>query len=62
MRRGCTRNAGGCAEGGGERYTRRHHDDGGRRLYVSSGLGTSGMPVRLLAPPEVVLLELRSSA
>jgi predicted MPP superfamily phosphohydrolase len=43
----------------GERYARRHHDDGGRRLYVSSGLGTSGMPVRLLAPPEVVLLELR---
>lgn len=45
----------------GERYARRHHDDGGRRLYVSSGLGTSGMPVRLLAPPEVVLLELRSA-
>lgn len=45
----------------GERYTRRHHDDDGRRLYVSSGLGTSGMPVRLLAPPEVVLLELRSA-
>jgi predicted MPP superfamily phosphohydrolase len=45
----------------GERYARRHHDDDGRRLYVSSGLGTSGMPVRLLAPPEVVLLELRST-
>jgi hypothetical protein len=44
----------------GERYARRHHDDRGRRLYVSSGLGTSGMPVRLLVPPEVVLLELRS--
>jgi predicted MPP superfamily phosphohydrolase len=43
----------------GERYARRHHLDGGRRLYVSSGLGTSGMPVRLLAPPEVVVLELR---
>ena len=44
----------------GERYARRHHLDDGRRLYVSSGLGTSGLPVRLLAPPEVVLLELRS--
>jgi predicted MPP superfamily phosphohydrolase len=43
----------------GERYARRHHDVDGRRLYVSSGLGTSGLPVRLLAPPEVVLLELR---
>jgi predicted MPP superfamily phosphohydrolase len=46
----------------GERYTRRHHVDAGRRLYVTSGLGTSGMPVRLLAPPEVVTLELRSSS
>jgi predicted MPP superfamily phosphohydrolase len=43
----------------GERYASRHHVDQGRRLYVSSGLGTSGMPLRLLAPPEVVLLELR---
>jgi uncharacterized protein len=43
----------------GERYARRHHDADGRRLYVSSGVGTSGMPVRLFAPPEVVLLELR---
>jgi uncharacterized protein len=45
----------------GERYTHRHHVDAGRRLYVTSGLGTSGMPVRLLAPPEVVTLELRSA-
>jgi predicted MPP superfamily phosphohydrolase len=44
----------------GERYARRHHLDAGRRLYVSSGLGTSGMPLRMLAPPEVVLLELRA--
>jgi predicted MPP superfamily phosphohydrolase len=42
----------------GERYARRHHLDAGRRIYVTSGLGTSGMPVRLLAPPEVVTLEL----
>jgi uncharacterized protein len=44
----------------GERYARRHHDANGRRLYVTSGVGTSGMPVRLLAPPEVVVLELRA--
>ncbi|HEX4692025.1 MAG TPA: metallophosphoesterase [Solirubrobacteraceae bacterium] len=43
----------------GERYARRHVVEGGRRLYVSSGLGTSGLPVRLLAPPEVVVLTLR---
>jgi predicted MPP superfamily phosphohydrolase len=45
----------------GERYARRHHEANGRRLYVSSGLGTSGMPVRLLAPPEVVVLDLRAA-
>jgi uncharacterized protein len=32
----------------------------GRHLFVSSGLGTSGLPVRLLRPPEVVTLTLRS--
>jgi predicted MPP superfamily phosphohydrolase len=42
----------------GERYARRHVVEGGRRLYVSSGLGTSGLPVRLLAPPEVAVLTL----
>jgi len=46
----------------GERYARRHVVEGGRRLYVSSGLGTSGLPVRLLAPPEVAVLELRAAA
>jgi predicted MPP superfamily phosphohydrolase len=45
----------------GERYAHHHVVDAGRRLYVSSGLGTSGAPVRLLAPPEVVVLELRAS-
>lgn len=44
----------------GERYARRHVVEGGRRLYVSSGLGTSGLPVRFLAPPEVAVLELRA--
>lgn len=42
----------------GERYARGHVVEGGRHLYVTSGLGTSGLPVRLLAPPEVVVLEL----
>ena len=45
----------------GERYAHHHVVEGGRRLYVSSGLGTSGLPVRLLAPPEVALLTLRPS-
>jgi predicted MPP superfamily phosphohydrolase len=45
----------------GERYARHDIVDAGRRLYVSSGLGTSGLPLRLLAPPEVVVLELRAA-
>jgi uncharacterized protein len=42
----------------GERYARGHIVEHGRHLFVSSGLGTSGLPVRLLAPPEVVVLTL----
>jgi len=44
----------------GERYARGHVVEDGRHLYVSSGLGTSGLPLRFLAPPEIVVLELRS--
>jgi predicted MPP superfamily phosphohydrolase len=43
----------------GERYARGHVVEEDRHLYVSSGLGTSGAPLRFLAPPEVVVLELR---
>jgi predicted MPP superfamily phosphohydrolase len=46
----------------GERYARGHVVEEDRHLYVSSGLGTSGLPLRFLAPPEVVILELRSAA
>jgi uncharacterized protein len=43
----------------GERYARGHVVEGDRHLYVTSGLGTSGLPLRFLAPPEIVVLELR---
>jgi predicted MPP superfamily phosphohydrolase len=43
----------------GERYARGHVVEDDRHLYISSGLGTSGLPVRFLAPPEIVILELR---
>jgi len=46
----------------GERYARGHVVEDGRHLYVTSGLGTSGLPVRLFAPPEVVVLELVAAA
>jgi predicted MPP superfamily phosphohydrolase len=45
----------------GERYVRGHVVEDERHLYVTSGLGTSGLPLRLLAPPEVVVLELAAS-
>lgn len=34
------------------------HSDGERRLVVSAGLGYSGLPVRIGARPEIVLIEL----
>jgi len=46
----------------GERYARGHKVEGGRHLFVTSGLGTTGWPVRLLAPPEIVILRLRPAA
>ena len=44
----------------GERYLAGHVVEGGRHLYVSSGLGTSGVPIRLGLPPEVVVVTLRA--
>ena len=43
----------------GERYAGGHVVEGGRHLYITTGVGTSRWPVRLGAPPEVVLLRLR---
>lgn len=44
----------------GARYARGHVVEGGRHLYVTSGVGTSRWPVRLRRPPEIVLLTLRA--
>ena len=46
----------------GERYARGHIVEDGRHLYVTAGFGTTGWPVRLLAPSEVVILRLRPAA
>lgn len=40
------------------RWTYGHVVEGGRQLYVTSGLGTSTAPIRIGVPPEWVLLEL----
>ena len=45
----------------GERYARGHVEEGGRHLYVTQGVGESSHPFRLAAPPEIVLIELRSA-
>lgn len=42
----------------GDRYAYGHIVEDGRHLIVSAGLGTSGYPVRLGVPPEIVLVEL----
>jgi uncharacterized protein len=42
----------------GARYAGGLFEEDGRVLFVSRGIGTSGLPVRFLAPPEVALLEL----
>ena len=46
----------------GERYARGHVVEGGRHLYVTAGFGTTGWPVRLFAPPEVVILRLSGAS
>jgi uncharacterized protein len=46
----------------GETYARGLVIEDGRHLLVSSGIGTSGLPIRLLAPPEVLVLTLRSAS
>jgi predicted MPP superfamily phosphohydrolase len=46
----------------GERYAIGHVEESGRHLFVSSGVGTSILPVRFLVPPEVSVLTLRSTA
>ncbi len=40
----------------GQRYAYGHMIEEGRHLFVSSGIGTSILPVRFRVPPEVVIL------
>ena len=45
-----------------DRYRAGHVVEQDRHLFVSQGLGESGRPLRLGAPPEVPVLVLRSAA
>ena len=46
----------------GERYLAGHVVEQGRHLYVSAGLGTAGLPLRLRRPPEIPVLTLTGPA
>ena len=43
-------------------YTGGEVRDGGGYMYVSRGVGTTGLPIRIAAPPEIAFLKLRSAA
>jgi predicted MPP superfamily phosphohydrolase len=42
----------------GDRYARGHIIEGRRHLFVTSGLGTSLLPVRFRVPPEIAVVQL----
>ena len=42
----------------GARYAGGPVEERGRQMYVSRGLGTSGLPLRFRAPPEIAVIEL----
>ena len=42
----------------GRRYACGRVEEGGKTLFVTAGLGTSGIPVRIAAPPDLWLLTL----
>ncbi len=46
----------------GQRYAIGYIVENGRHLFVSSGLGTSIIPVRFLVPPEISLLAIRAAS
>jgi predicted MPP superfamily phosphohydrolase len=46
----------------GQRFAYGRVVEGGRHLYVSSGTGTSILPVRFRRPPEIVILTLRTAS
>lgn len=45
----------------GQKYLRGHIRENNVDMYVTSGIGTSILPVRFLVPPEIVVLTLRSA-
>lgn len=46
----------------GQRYARGHVVEHGRHLFVTSGVGTSVLPVRFRVPPEIAVVTIRPGA
>jgi predicted MPP superfamily phosphohydrolase len=46
----------------GQRYLAGHVVENGRHLFVTTGVGTSVLPIRIGVPPELVILTLRATA
>lgn len=46
----------------GAKYVGGLYQEGAKRLFVHTGIGTSRVPVRFLVPPEITLLTIRSGA
>ncbi len=44
----------------GQRYAAGHVEEAGKRLFVTTGIGTSVFPVRFRVPPEIAVLTVRS--
>jgi hypothetical protein len=44
-----------------ERWACGLYDEGGRKLFVTGGVGVSILPVRFRAPPEIVVVTLRAA-
>jgi hypothetical protein len=45
----------------GQRYALGHILEGGRHLFVTTGIGTSTLPLRLGVPPEIAVVTLQSA-
>jgi len=45
----------------GDRYVRGHVFENNHHLFVTTGIGTSIIPVRFGVPPEIVLLTIRAA-
>jgi predicted MPP superfamily phosphohydrolase len=41
-----------------KKYAYGHFNENGRQLFVTSGIGTSIIPIRFLTPPEIIVLQL----